>query len=225
MPEVVQFAQIGGALASVGLLLVAIWKLPEFSEQQKLHTHQLELQTRQLELQIEQQKLQTRQLELQTELQRDRFDQEKKWETTKICQKFSIDPEITGCLRTIAQHVTESGHGAHRDYSDVANHADSRIAARLLLNYFDSIAIGVEQGFYIEDIVADQFKDVVLKMLYEVYVQGTNGSHRGLSWTATKRELIAPDGHFEALRKLYTRWYPVTPPRSTSYKVTSTTSS
>jgi hypothetical protein len=72
-------------------------------------------------------------------------DQQRGWETLRVCNQYDLDPvlaTVVGKLRAL-----EVSKSKVVDYSSV------RMELRSLLNYFDSIAIGIKQNFYMENIV------------------------------------------------------------------------
>jgi hypothetical protein len=73
------------------------------------------------------------------------------WETLKVCQRYDFDPVIDAAC----QRIAASSHNGTK-YSAV-----ERRDMIAILNYFDGIAIGVQQGLYIEAIVKDQLGPVL----------------------------------------------------------------
>jgi hypothetical protein len=71
----------------------------------------------------------------------------REWETLKICQRYDFDPIIDA--------ATERIYAASNDGKDYRLPGVKQRDMICILNYFDGIAIGIEQNLYIEDIVRD----------------------------------------------------------------------
>ena len=85
---------------------------------------------------------------------------EAKWRTTQACEKFDSDPILTVAAKNIRNRMHNEHYSGQDVYNDCA----------VLLNYFDSLAIGVEQGLYYEDIVRDHYETVVVGLYDDLLV-------------------------------------------------------
>lgn len=74
-----------------------------------------------------------------------------------------------------------------------------------LINYLESIAVGVEQGIYNEDMMKDYLKEAVYKSV-KVFLLGLGGDLKGRSWTANKS--VTYPNEQPNLMRLYKKWFP-----------------
>jgi hypothetical protein len=103
----------------------------------------------------------------------DGVEQRRKWATLQVCDRYDMDAEITSAVRFLRRYHpfgesrlkvpqirsagTEGGDVVRAVTTDPAwlglsdDHRYT-MSAGLLLNYFDSIAIGIDQKFYDENI-------------------------------------------------------------------------
>ena len=106
--------------------------------------------------------------------------QRRKWATLQACDRYDMDPEITAAVRFLRRFhpfssvrlAPPSGIGADFNqlptpsvqdpaWAGLTNDQRYTMSAGLLLNYFDSIAIGINQQFYDEDICRDHIGNIV----------------------------------------------------------------
>jgi hypothetical protein len=71
----------------------------------------------------------------------------REWETLRTCQRYDFDPVLNDATRRI---WIASRSGSDYRHADV-----DRRDIILLLNYLDGMAIGIEQGLYIDSMVQD----------------------------------------------------------------------
>jgi hypothetical protein len=81
-------------------------------------------------------------------------DENRKWETVRACNKYITDPVLYDC----AGKVRQASQGS--DYSLAAMRPVLQ-EIRAIINYFDSLAIGVAQGVYVDKIVEDNLSLVI----------------------------------------------------------------
>jgi hypothetical protein len=81
-----------------------------------------------------------------------RSDQ-KGWETLRACEKYETDPVLDRALCSIRDA---------RIIGDlIANPKAHSLEVATVLNYFESLATGVGQGFYVESIIRDHLESVI----------------------------------------------------------------
>jgi hypothetical protein len=85
-------------------------------------------------------------------------EENRKWETVKACNLYDTDPVLHAC----AGHIRSLSRG--QDYS-FTNMAPAYHQVRTLLNYCDSLAVGVSQGVYIEQIIQDNLRLVIEQLV------------------------------------------------------------
>ena len=78
----------------------------------------------------------------------------KQWETVKIFHQYDTDPILFECAKSI--RVLSKG----ADYGRITLDPVMQ-EVRNILNYFDSLAVGVTQGVYIEEIIRDNLEPVI----------------------------------------------------------------
>lgn len=124
-------------------------------------------------------------------------EREKKWATIKACERYDSDPALNRYTKVIWE---KSKNGI--DYTNIE---EARHEILGFLNYLDSLAIGIYQGVYNEQIVYDHMKGSVYKAV-KVFIKGESGEVDGLSWTIDK-PFVKAEG-FTCLLKLYGKWFP-----------------
>jgi len=80
--------------------------------------------------------------------------QQRQWATLQVCDRYDNDPVLTDAKKLIRE-VHFEPQSARADHN-------VRSACRTLFNYFDSIAIGLEQGLYIDDIVESHLRTIII---------------------------------------------------------------
>lgn len=76
----------------------------------------------------------------------------REWETLKACQRYDYDPVLEAAPRRVAR--------ASVGGTDYRNPGIEKRDIVTLLNYLDGLAIGIEQGLYLENIVKDHLSVV-----------------------------------------------------------------
>jgi hypothetical protein len=116
--------------------------------------------------------------------------QQRGWETLRICNVYDVDPVLDRAVCTIRSAVKQG---------------KSRIEVKLeittLLNYFESIALGISQGFYEEKIVRIHLGDI-MKAHADFYLSEPLISQLNFS------------SNFISIKRLIARWYPNANPSS-----------
>ena len=121
-------------------------------------------------------------------------EQDSRRNTLEACQRFEKDPIIKDA-RKMLWAVTNNG----TDYTILTD--EHKFNALTLLNYFQGLAIGIEQNVYIEQMVKDFLQEHLEKEV-KALIKGESGK----GWNATKNLCNAVD--FDALCKLYDKWFP-----------------
>jgi hypothetical protein len=103
---------------------------------------------------------------------------QKKWGTLQACDRYDTDP-------LIQRAVAALDRGGNNDRA--------RLYATRLLNYFDAIAIGLEQGFYDDKIAYAHIGRIVFRRFDQL---------TGAGWISKQDAQT----DFEALSKLMNRW-------------------
>jgi hypothetical protein len=89
----------------------------------------------------------------QTKIQGDR---ERQWQTIAACQRYLTDPVLIEAKRKI---LVARGYGTKSRVDDPQSITQEAI---FILNYLDSITIGVRQGVYMKEIVKDNLQSVIV---------------------------------------------------------------
>lgn len=79
---------------------------------------------------------------------------QKEWETLKACERYDSDPILDRVL-CVLRDARNSGELFSAPVSKYS------LEYRTVLNYFEGLATGVEQGFYIETIVRDHMSEII----------------------------------------------------------------
>jgi hypothetical protein len=87
----------------------------------------------------------------------------KGWQTLKICSNYDSDQNLDRALRSL-RTAQDSGVFA-------GDELKYRMDVYLILNYFDSIAIGIKQNLYVDEIVFDQLHPMFYKYFDEFLTQ------------------------------------------------------
>jgi hypothetical protein len=124
------------------------------------------------------------QVQASREVEQAAAQRQREWETIAACGRYDIDPVI----ETISKRLWDASR-AGVDYSKV----DPRDCI-CILNYFDSLAIGIRQNLYIEEIVKDH-NGLVISKAVELFIKG---------------ELVPAEG-YRHLMALYDKWNPPPP--------------
>lgn len=122
--------------------------------------------------------------------------QNRRWQTLAACERYTFDPIVDGCLRTLRKAHTEG------KFKNEATEAKNyRLEATTVLNYLDGMAIGIYQGLYMDDLARDHLEQVVIGHVDEYLRDGM----------PKKMELQTQD--FRYLLALADRWARISKPR------------
>jgi hypothetical protein len=78
--------------------------------------------------------------------------QQRGWETLRVCNQFDLDPTLVETRKRLS--------AAWKGKTDPKEELEFDL--RTLLNFFDAIAIGLDQGFYKEDVVQAHLQRIML---------------------------------------------------------------
>ncbi|MBK1695677.1 DUF4760 domain-containing protein [Rhodovibrio salinarum] len=112
-------------------------------------------------------------------------DENRQRATVAACERFDTDPVIHQITKRI---WTASAGGKHYDPDHIDTH--DLIA---LLNYFDALAIGVEQGFYDEAVVKAHMSIIIAHAVSTFILTEPSG------------RFVKAEG-YEALVRLHDKW-------------------
>lgn len=126
-----------------------------------------------------------RQIEIQGE-------RERKWATVNACNRYVSDP----ILHEITSRIWKASDGG-TDYTKPGSVDNHDVA--FFMNYIESIAVGIEQGMLIEQIVKDNFEGIINKCV-KVFLKGESGP----DWKA--RQKVFPESDFPCVMKYYDKW-------------------
>ncbi len=120
--------------------------------------------------------------------------EQRKWQTLQACERFELDPLLNRQTELIFK-ASDSG----KHYSpDRFVGPELQHAVINLLNYFDGIAIGIEQNLYHERIVRDHLESSLTKAVDTFLTNGLAGP-------------AVEANHFQVLIRVRESWR--TPPK------------
>jgi len=116
----------------------------------------------------------------------------KKERTLNMCHRYDIDPVLDSSLHRLwaAKQAGELDGNLSRFFPDIAT----------VLNYLDSIAVGIEQNLYIEGLARDHIESIVKRHVAQ-YLEGDGPSRAGINAE-----------HYKSLIVLCKRWSTPEPP-------------
>jgi hypothetical protein len=123
-----------------------------------------------------------RQLDLSREAENNAEHRAREWETLKICQKYDFDPVLDRVAQNIRRRSQVDGA---KDYSKAV--PEDLVC---VLNYLDGIALGIDQGLYIETIVKEQMERIFKVHVDDFLLSG-----------------LADRASFPSLLALHARWF------------------
>jgi hypothetical protein len=127
----------------------------------------------------------SKQIELTREADRAAERRLRERDTMSICQRYDFDPIIDAAT----QRIWVASEGG----TDYRRPEVERRDLACLLNYFDGVCIGIDQGLYIEEIVKDHLSE-----MFKHAVEFLIGSGK------------VDKGNFLYLLKYYDKWFPAT---------------
>jgi hypothetical protein len=89
-------------------------------------------------------------------------DRDQKWQTISVCQRYFTDPTLVIAKRKIFKARSKVGEGKISDQPSI------RQCAIFIVNFLDSIAIGVRQGAYSKSIVKDNLGSVMVDAVIDL---------------------------------------------------------
>ena len=110
-------------------------------------------------------------------------ERERIWGSVRICERYDSDINLENACARIWKD-SEQG----KDY----NKADKRDLI-IVLNFLESVAVGVEQNLYVEAIIKDNLETVVEKTVHEYLLSGLVKCDRD---------------EYRSLLALYRKWFP-----------------
>lgn len=112
--------------------------------------------------------------------------------TLEAVRRYETDPQLREAIRTTYERTNQG-----TDYSLLGE--SDRFNIITILNYFDGIACGIEQGLLVESLVKDYLQFVLDKNVCAL-LRGQSGP----TWDAAQ-PLVDPD-NFSVLLQLHDRW-------------------
>lgn len=106
--------------------------------------------------------------------------------TLSACDRYDTDPIIDGSLREIRLLLKDP---------QSAENGLLKLPTTTVLNYLDSIAVGIEQGLYIESLARDHLKAIVIKHTDDY-----------LRDESVARKIGLNPANFSTLTAMATRW-------------------
>lgn len=113
--------------------------------------------------------------------------QQRKWTTLQACDRYDSDPIINAAHDVLWKHINVGAQSS----------VELTHAALRLLNYFDAIAIGIDQGLYIDELAHDHIGNIVRLRLEEL---------RSLNVKEVNELLNGLHKHHAALAAMSARW-------------------
>ncbi len=126
------------------------------------------------------------------EAMRSTVDTQKEQRTLEAVRRYETDTELRATIKAIWEKTDQNQDYRLLDDSD-------RFHVINLLNYYDGIASGIEQGIYIEALVRD-YLAVVLDKAVRALLRGESGP----DWVAGQ-PLVAPE-NYHALLRIQQQW-------------------
>jgi hypothetical protein len=107
--------------------------------------------------------------------------------TLAACSRYESDVTVESCVRALRHALAAGG-----DYN--ANPRKYQHEAIIVLNFLDTIAIGIDQRVYDERLARDHMKAIVKKWM-ELLLEPTKA-----------KELDLPEDDYRCLNGLWSRW-------------------
>lgn len=123
---------------------------------------------------------------------RENAEAQRRRATVEAVRRYETDPQLRGAIQAIWAKTKQG-----TDYTPLQEGDEFHVIT--VLNYFDGIASGIEQGVLVEDIAKDQLRFVLDKAV-KAMLKGQSGD----TWIAETP--LAPDENYETLLKLQNRW-------------------
>ena len=179
------------AAGTLTAAIIAVYKLSGIFNQIKLSQQQIEISTKHTGALLEQNNILLEERKVQ-------YEREIKWKTVRAYEAYK-----TKTFKEITENIFKASKNG-TDYTQIELNHD----IVCLVNYLESIAVGIHQGIYNEQMMKDFLKESVYKSV-KVFLLGESGEVHGRTWKA-KKVLIKPKEQ-PFLMKLYFSWYPKEP--------------
>ena len=132
---------------------------------------------------------------------KDQAEKEKKWKTVEACESLDVSVKFDDFNRAISKKC-ESGKAGFIDYT-YDNMKQVEIDIKGLLNCLDSLAIGVIEFVYNEEIIRDHYEQI-LKDAVELFIL-CKFDENEKSKILLDRPVVREDD-FVCLLKVYKKW-------------------
>jgi hypothetical protein len=87
--------------------------------------------------------------------------QQRQWATLQACDRYDTDPTLTEARRTL--RALKAGETLQQEEHDTVSQITT------VFNYFDAIAIGVDQRLYVDRIAESHLKEIMFRRLAELW--------------------------------------------------------
>jgi hypothetical protein len=148
---------------------------------------------RQIPLVAEQVKALAQQIKAAREMDAANAERTRVWNTTEACRQIDSDPIFEAASKRIWD-ASECGTKYEKGKVDERD-------LIIVLNYLETVAIGVSQGLYVESIVKDHLEPAIKKTCEKIIYP----------------QLVSP-GDYEKLVELHERWHPPAKKKPTSFR-------
>jgi hypothetical protein len=120
-------------------------------------------------------------------------DNQRRWATLQACDRYDTDPTLVAQRKLLRERLRNSRF---------ATASEVRFALNTLLNYFDAIAIGIDQKLYFSKIAEKHLGPVVRGWLDDL--ADTNDA-------VVKLEIQSIKSDYSSLCELYKEWFGIAP--------------
>ncbi len=126
---------------------------------------------------------------------------QKKWKTIEACERLDTSVKFDDFNRAITNKSGEGKEGVI-DYS-YENMKHVEIDIKGLLNCLDSLAIGISENVYLEEIIHDHYEQIIIDAVELFLLCASNGKHES---KIVLDKSVASKDDFGCLLKLYDKW-------------------
>ncbi|MEM7014260.1 MAG: hypothetical protein AAF585_22595 [Verrucomicrobiota bacterium] len=133
-----------------------------------------------------------KQLQAGVKHSRENAEAQRRRATVEAVRRYETDPQLRGAIQAIWAKTKQG-----TDYTTLQEADEFHVIT--VLNYFDGIASGIQQGVLVEDIAKDQL-NYVLDKAVKALIKGQSGD----TWIA-EQSLVTED-NYETLLQLQNRW-------------------
>lgn len=122
--------------------------------------------------------------------------QHRQWATLQTCDRYDSDPIIREALSLIRAHkYNYLLNGQIKTSKKYSYDLDGAVVS--LMNYFDSIAIGLRQNLYVEEIVREHLEGIIRAQIEDI---------KGFSDTEVEKRVGRFDKDFSRTLALLEKW-------------------